>query len=563
MEMVKRTILAMVLSFAVLLVFQIYLEKHKNPIQEETKPVEKVEKKEKAKETGAKQPLHKSKKILETSTKKKTRATVAATKARAKTIEIDTPLYHGILNTSGGGFSGFTLKKYREKAGGKAKGVNLVGTDGHKGFPYAITTANSNPPLPSSLVFHTKLGSLTLGNKDTKKIILTWRSREGFEIIRLYTFHGDSYVVDISTEYRNGTSASREVTPGVEIAQHYTEALKGDKYSFKGLVANIGSDVKRFTLKKIKKGKGPKVKANWIAVDSKYFTLGCIPENPALVTKVVLLGEDGIWALYAEDTKRLNPGDSYIYSIKTYIGPKESNVLHEVGRKFESVLDYGFFGWIAKPLVLLLKYSNKVSGNYGIDIILLTILIKILFYPLTRKSFISMKKMQEIQPYMTKLKEKYKDDKSRLNQEVMNLYKTYKINPLSGCMPMLLQIPVFFALYKALLVAIELRHSPFIWWINDLSAPEQLLNFHVYGYALPLRLLPLLMGVSMYFQQKMTPSAGVDPTQQKMMNFLPIVFTFMFWGFPSGLVLYWLVNNIITIGQQGFIMKAKEKEEKA
>ncbi len=559
--MVKRTILAMVLSFAVLLVFQLYLEKHKKTIKEETAPVEKVEKKEKAKSQEEKKRAQVAGEIPEAPVKKETRVALASTKALSKSLEIDTPLYHALLNSSGGGFSRFTLKKYREKPGEKAKGVNLIGTDGQKGFPYQINTSHSNPPLPPTLVFHTQSGPLTLGSKDTKKILFTWKSRGGFEIVRIYTFHGDSYVVDIATEYRNGTSSEREVTPGVEIIQDYTEALKGDKYSFKGLVAAIGSDVKRFTLKKIGKGKKPKASANWIAVDSKYFTLGCIPDNHGQVTKAVPLGEEGISILFTEDSKRLNPGDSYNYSIKAYIGPKESNVLHGVGGKFESVLDYGFFGWIAKPLVLLLKYSNRVSGNYGIDIILLTILIKILFYPLTRKSFISMKKMQEIQPYMKKLKEKYKDDKSRLNQEVMTLYKTYKINPLSGCLPMVLQIPVFFALYKALLVAIELRHSPFAWWINDLSAPEYLFDFHLYGYTLPLRLLPLLMGVSMYFQQKMTPSAGVDPTQQKMMNLLPVVFTFMFWGFPSGLVLYWLVNNIITIGQQGFIMKAKEKVE--
>jgi YidC/Oxa1 family membrane protein insertase len=214
------------------------------------------------------------------------------------------------------------------------------------------------------------------------------------------------------------------------------------------------------------------------------------------------------------------------------------------------LIDFGWFAVVAKPLVFLMKASNRVTGNYGIDIILLTILIKILFYPLTQKSMSSMRKMQELGPILKTLKEKYKGDAQRLNQETMNLYKTYKINPLSGCLPMLAQIPVFIALYKGLLVTIELRHAPFFLWVNDLSAPEHLWNIAVAGYTLPIRLLPLLMGVSMFVQQKMTPSAGMEPAQQKMMLFMPIIFTFMFWSFPTGLVIYWLVNNVLAIGQQ-------------
>ena len=232
-----------------------------------------------------------------------------------------------------------------------------------------------------------------------------------------------------------------------------------------------------------------------------------------------------------------------------FAGPKRYDLLRETGKDLEKLVDYGWFTIVAKPLVWLMKTSNRVTGNYGIDIILLTILIKILFYPLTQKSMASMKKMQDLQPIIVKLKEKYKGDAARLNQETMGLYKTYKINPLSGCLPMLLQIPVFIALYKGLLVTIELRHSPFFLWINDLSAPEHLWDIAVAGYTIPIRLLPLLMGVSMFFQQKLTPAAG-DPNQQKIMMFMPVIFTFMFWGFPTGLVIYWLANNVLSIGQQ-------------
>jgi YidC/Oxa1 family membrane protein insertase len=273
------------------------------------------------------------------------------------------------------------------------------------------------------------------------------------------------------------------------------------------------------------------------------------------VERAALLGESGVQVTVADTAATLSPGDMVRSSARVFAGPKRSALLESVGKNAQELIDYGWFSFLAKPLVFLMKASNRVTGNYGIDIILLTILIKILFYPLTQKSMASMRKMQELAPILTKLKEKYKDDPSRLNQETMNLYKTYKINPLSGCLPMLAQIPVFIALYKALLVTIELRHAPFFLWLNDLSAPEHLWDFTVAGYTIPIRLLALLMGVSMFVQQKMTPSAGMDPAQQKMMLFMPILFTFMLAPFSAGLVIYWAWNNTLSVIQQSIIMK--------
>jgi YidC/Oxa1 family membrane protein insertase len=192
--------------------------------------------------------------------------------------------------------------------------------------------------------------------------------------------------------------------------------------------------------------------------------------------------------------------------------------------------------------LIFLKYINKGTHNFGLAIIVLTIVIKILFFPLTHTSYKSMKDMQKVQPLMLKLKKKYKDDKEKLNKEIMALYRSHKVNPLGGCLPMILQIPVFFALYKALLGSIELRHAPFIFWINDLSAKD------------PYYITPIIMGASMFIQQKMTPTVG-DPTQAKIMLLMPIVFTIMFLNFPSGLVIYWLVNNVLSIGQQFYINK--------
>jgi YidC/Oxa1 family membrane protein insertase len=239
---------------------------------------------------------------------------------------------------------------------------------------------------------------------------------------------------------------------------------------------------------------------------------------------------------------------------RLFFGPKQSDVLKSLGVNADQVIDFGWFHWIAVPLIWALNMMNKVTHNYGIDIIILTIIIKIIFYPLTVKSSTSMKKMQKLQPKIMKLKEKYANDKTKLNQEMMGLYKTEGVNPMGGCLPMVIQIPVFFALYQALSGAIELRHAHFLWWINDLSAPEDLFTFTVAGYALPIRILPLIMGITQVIQQKMTPTTA-DPMQEKIMLLMPIVFTVMFWGFSSGLVLYWLVNNVISIAQQYYINK--------
>jgi YidC/Oxa1 family membrane protein insertase len=320
--------------------------------------------------------------------------------------------------------------------------------------------------------------------------------------------------------------------------------------------------MERYDLKDISKGKVEKGPARWISADSKYFTWVVLPAREWSVTSASLVGETGVRVAAADTAATLQPGDTVRAGSRVFAGPKRSSLLAATENDLPELIDFGWFAVVAKPLVFLMKSSNRVTGNYGIDIILLTILIKILFYPLTQKSMASMRKMQELGPILKTLKEKYKGDAQRLNQETMNLYKTYKINPLSGCLPMVAQIPVFIALYKGLLVTIELRHAPFFLWVNDLSAPEHLWDIVVAGYTVPIRLLPLLMGISMFIQQKMTPSSGMEPAQQKMMLFMPIIFTFMFWSFPTGLVIYWLVNNILAIGQQ-MIYNRKAEAAKA
>jgi YidC/Oxa1 family membrane protein insertase len=228
------------------------------------------------------------------------------------------------------------------------------------------------------------------------------------------------------------------------------------------------------------------------------------------------------------------------------MGPKEYDLLISLKTGLEESIEFGWFSFLAKPLLVVLNFFQRYLNNYGIAIVLITVIIKVIFYPLSTYSMKSMKEMQKIQPQMAALKGKYKNDKEKQNREMMDLYKRHKINPLSGCLPMVLQIPVFIALYEVLYVAIELRHTPLFLWITDLSAKD------------PYYVTPVIMGVTMFIQQKMTPTT-IDPTQAKMMLLMPVIFTFMFLSFPSGLVIYWLINNVLSIAQQYYIQRSAVK----
>ncbi len=476
----------------------------------------------------------------------------AKTAVSGRTITVQTPLFTASVATEGGGVSSFLLSGYKDAPGPTGRPLDILG--GKKPLQPTLTLYldEDRPPLPSPLAFFSDApDGIAVKAGETRSVLLTWESTTGVRVSREYVFHGDKYEFEVRVQTTNGSREPVAVRPGLELDQVYEGELAGDSYSFHGIVVGTGkSGLKRYDLKDISKGKIEKGPARWIAADAKYFTWILLPEREWSVARASLVGETGARVAAADTAATLQPGDTVRAGARVFAGPKRSALLEATGKDLPDLIDFGWFAVVAKPLVFLMKASNRVTGNYGIDIILLTILIKILFYPLTQKSIVSMKKMQELGPIIKTLKEKYKGDTQRLNQETMNLYKTYKINPLSGCLPMVAQIPVFIALYKGLLVTIELRHAPFFLWINDLSAPEHLWNIAVAGYDLPIRLLPLLMGVSMFLQQKMTPSAGMEPMQQKMMLFMPLIFTFMFWSFPTGLVIYWLVNNILAIGQQ-------------
>jgi YidC/Oxa1 family membrane protein insertase len=288
----------------------------------------------------------------------------------------------------------------------------------------------------------------------------------------------------------------------------------------------------------------------WGAAMSNYFMNAILPaDTEGLTLKARLQNEVYRVALERPDTL-LSPGEAKVLDLSYWYGPKDRVLLKDVPNNLAQSIDLGIVSVIAVGLMWLLDFFHGYVGNWGIAIILLTIVIKIIFWPLTAKSYRSMEKMKQLSPMIQKIREKHASDKQAMNKEIMDLYKTYGVNPASGCVPILVQLPVFFGLYQALMTALELRHSSFItylpgtdWlWLADLSAKD------------PTYITPLLMGATMFLQQKLTPAAG-DPMQQKVMMFMPIVFTFLFLSFPSGLVVYWLINNVLSIVQQWMMLR--------
>jgi len=372
-------------------------------------------------------------------------------------------------------------------------------------------------------------------------------------------------MIDCDIIFQNGSDLSLNdsiviSTPGI----YNEEVKKRSRFAFEGPVALIADEYTTIKPKNIEEQNTYSGQIGWSGFTERYFMTAVMPGPSSdgtinLDTKIKLsYANDLVTNDFIQKMDRLDPGKQAQYPFTFYMGPKSLKVLGQYDNSFKNAINFGFFNILAKPLLITMNIIHDYIPNYGVAIILLTVLIKLIFWPLGTKSYKSMNKMKKVQPLMTELRQKYKDDKQRMNKEVMALYKTYKVNPASGCLPMLVQMPIFFALYRMLYQAIELRHAPFVAWITDLSAPDRLFEF---SFTIPmmqaphgLPMLTLIMGASFLLQQKMTPATG-DPMQAKMMMLMPIFMTVLFINFPAGLVLYMFVNNIISMGQQYYIQK--------
>jgi YidC/Oxa1 family membrane protein insertase len=474
-----------------------------------------------------------------------------------KDVVVETELYTAVFSTSGASLKKLVLKKYKTSTDSNAKQITLI--DENSPENYSLQTVGNGLPINQTTAYSANVDTLQLKKGEKKNLEFITKSDSGGYLKKSYTFTGDSYAIGLEQQVRNvGSTPQQGVLQLVE-KNHYNIVSKESSYDVHG--ATTFSDKTLHTQKLNDLAKGAKSFEKdvlWSGFEDKYFLSAAIAENGSIAAVQVRQNNGYVENVISSPRISLTPGASAVVSYRLYFGPKDLDILKAQGGRLEEVIDFGWFSAIAKPLLYTLKFFYKFIHNYGVAIIIITIILKALFYPLTNKSYKSMKDMQKLQPKMEALKEKFKNDRDAMNKAVMELYKTHKVNPMGGCLPMVIQIPVFFALYKALMFSIELRHAPFMLWIKDLSAPDAL--FGVIPKTLPLLggfpigPLPLLMGATMVIQQKMTPS-NMDPAQAKMMMALPFIFTFMFLNFPSGLVLYWLVNNILTIAQQAYINK--------
>ncbi|MCF6186259.1 MAG: membrane protein insertase YidC [Desulfobulbaceae bacterium] len=471
----------------------------------------------------------------------------------ARDITINTPLYSAVISEQGGGFKRFVLKKYRTEKASTSGDMELVKVEGLNQLPILFSLDNgAGTSLP---VFHADREKLDLtGGADTETLTMKATLPGGLVLTRTLVFHADSYVIDLTYQVENTGAEAARISPALSLnSTPFAHGSSTSRYLFSGPASYV--DQKLVQVKTKKLAEGPQVlqgHVSWTGYEDNYFINAVIPLTEG--THMVTIGgsADMVRTVVSEGTVSLEPKGTATYIYKMYFGPKKLTILKTVNYDLAKAINFGWFDVLAKPMLWLLNFFYGYIGNYGIAIILVTILIKGSFWPITQKGMKSMKNMQKLQPKVAKLKEKYKDDPTKMNQEMMAMYKTYKVNPIGGCLPMIIQIPFFFALYRVLMAAIELRHAPFMLWINDLSAPDRLMVGFDIPYIHGIPVLTLLMGASMYLQQKMTPTTA-DPTQAKVMQFLPVVFTFMFLNFASGLVLYWFVNNLLSILQQQLI----------
>lgn len=539
----KKSILAIALSFAVLYIYQAFFVKPPPPPK---KPAA-------TQEQGATVADKATENVAASSAAtpiKAVPAGIVSLQQRQgigdKDIPLETDEYSAVFSTRGAALKSFQLKKYRTTIEKNAKLIELVKNRADLPAPLTISFGGSDFNVPDNALYEAQVETKATKNPDVaRQLIFTLEYPGLLKIEKIYRFYSGKYSFDLEVKTTNLTNNAVNQLTSLNWHELIDPNAEQDQYGHEGPVSMVTKAIEREDLKKMASSKtmGPDV--SWGGFESKYFIAAMIPQTPSLTTLSLTKDAQNTVSVSLKSPKTLiPPGQTGSTGYSLYLGPKDYSLLSASNTGLENAIDFGdWLKWLAMPLLISLKFIyNNFIHNYGIAIILLTLVIKIIFWPLGNKSYRSMKEMQKLQPKIAEMREKYKDDKARISQEMMALYKSHKVNPMGGCLPMVIQIPVFFGLYKTLLFAIELRHSPLIWWIQDLSAKD------------PYYITPIIMGATMFVQQKMTPPAG-DPMQAKIMLFMPVIFTVMFLNFPSGLVIYWLFNNVISIGQQYYINK--------
>jgi len=463
-------------------------------------------------------------------------------------IAVQTDLFKAVIDTQGGDLRVVELLKYPVSVGEPTSPLHLLDDQGSQVFvaQSGLIAPTDSLPTHKSLYRAEALNYSLAPDQKTLAVTLHWDSPVGMHVTKTYTFHRNDYQIDVSYEVTNASHQPSAVYLYAQWLRRHVDEKRGfatlPSYTG-GVIYTADKKYEKISFDSMKKHNLERdVDGGWVAMIQHYFVGAWIPpagEHHQFYTDTA---NDNYYFLGYKTLQPVNvaPGAKAVLATRLYVGPKEHKRLPAVAPGLELTVDYGWLTFIAAPLFWILRWIHNVIGNWGWAIIVLTLLIKLVFYPLSVASYRSMAQMRKLAPRLEALKKRYADDKQQLHQAMMELYKTEKINPLGGCLPILIQIPVFIALYWVLLESVELRQAPWALWIRDLSAPD------------PLFVLPILMGASMLVQQWLNPQP-VEDLQKKLMYALPVVFTFMFLWFPAGLVLYWVVQNVLSIAQQWWI----------
>ncbi|GAB1580756.1 membrane protein insertase YidC [Phyllobacterium phragmitis] len=494
--------------------------------------------------------------------------------AQSGRIRIDTPSLRGSINLTGARLDDLYLKDYHETVDDSSPNIELLAPSPLKqGYFVELGYAGNDQTgaVPGPTTVWKVEGNDTL--TPSTPVTLTYTNDKGLTFKRVISVDND-YMFTVADTVTNASGAPVSLSSYGRVTRFSPPEHPSATYVLhEGLIGVIGDDglqeIKYSTIEEEKAVSPPKSTGGWLGITDKYWAATLIPpQNETYQARFSYFtdGRSRFQADFLGDPVTIAPGQSASIENHVFAGAKEVAKINayekNLGiRQFELLIDWGWFYFITKPMFYLIDWLYKFSGNFGVAILLVTVLLKALFFPLANKSYASMARMKMVQPKMMEIREKYADDKVKQQQAMMELYKTEKINPLAGCWPVLVQIPVFFALYKVLYVTIEMRHAPFFGWIHDLAAPDPTSIFNLFGllpYAVPPFLMigvwPLIMGITMFLQMRMNPTPP-DPTQAAIFTWMPIIFTFMLATFPAGLVIYWAWNNTLSIIQQAVIMK--------
>ena len=551
----KNVFVAIALSMSVLLFWGAFFETPKKPIDQ--KNIQKVE--QKSGQSSIAPTINQPTVIKNISREDSIN--------KSKRVKIENNSIIGSINLKGAQIDDISFKNHKQEVGGNENIIFLNPAETENGFYIETgwTSIGNKIKIPTKESVWSVKGNNILSN--SSPVVLQWNNGEGVLFEKKIELD-EKYLFKISQQVRNNSNSSIDLYPYAQMTRNkIPDDIQNFYIQHEGFIGVFDDELKEDDYDDIKKKKIVRESdEGWLGITDKYWMTAFVPEKGKNF-KSTFLYDNGYKANYIiNKPTTINKSSTGVNELRLFVSAKEVETIDSYAadqniNKFDLVIDWGWFYFFTKPLFFIIDYLFKFSGNFGIAIVLITIAIRALFFPLANFSFRSMAKMKAVTPEMQRLKELHKDDKVKLQQEMMALYRKEKINPASGCLPVLIQIPFFFAIYKMLFISLEMRHQPFFGWIKDLSAADPTSIFNLFGLIpwdppsfMIIGIWPILMGASMWVQQKLNP-APTDPIQAKIFAFFPLFLTIILASFPSGLVVYWTVNNVLTIAQQYVIVK--------